>query len=437
MTTHIPSDWRSIIYRAVESEELDYKAAQNWSELSRAGKAKFVRHCMALANTKGGYIVVGVGEDASGRPCVYTGLTEKQSRSFDPTAVGNFINNYADPEIDFSLERPLVDGRQYAVFVVRRFNSLPHVCSYGCETELQQGVLYIRSAEASSRPAFRSQEIHALIQRSLRNQREQLGRMLRGILYENSSLAAPDAKARFREQRNLSRHMLTSRREVVDGNRISFEFSVFPAEFAAKKFTLTEIRAALEQAVYLFPSPRFMRQSEVAESYSTNVSVRSLPQGATRIWQAFRSGFFHLLEYAPAGERSVAYRSLQDKIAEAVFFAGEFYSDLGYNDEMFALDIRLNGVEDALLTGIKPRVRRSGSPAEYRCHIPEIVVTMQRTMADLISGPEDHAARIVRDLCERFNVPSSRHEGLEEAVRAYLEERMPEAFFSDGSGKKV
>ncbi len=436
MAVHIPTDWRPIIYRGVESEELDYKASQDWNELSRAGKAKFVRHCMALANTKGGYIVVGVGEDQAGRPCVYSGLTEKQSRSFDPTAVGNFINNYADPEIDFSLERPVVDGKHYAVFVVRRFNSLPHVCAYGCEGELQQGILYIRTAEASSRPAFRSQEIHALIQRSLRNQREQLGRMLRGILYENSSLMEPDTKVRFNEQRTLSRDMLTSRRDVVNGNRISFEFSVYPAEFLQKKFSLSEIRTALERSVYLFPSPLFISPPEVADSYSTNVSVRSLPEDKTRIWQAFRSGFFHFLEYMPENSRNVEYDRLSKKIAEAVFFVGEFYSELGYNEEMFELEVRLNGVENALLTGIEPRVRRQGSPSEYRSHIPGIVVTLARTMADLTAGPEDHAARMLRDLCERFNVPSSRHEDPEDMIRSYLEERMPESFFDAGAQKK-
>src|SRR3989339_345999 len=95
----IDTDWRNIIYREIESEELDYKAAVNWNKLSRVAKAKFTRHCMAMANTKGGYIVVGVGEDKAGRPRLYTGLSEEESRSFDPTGVGNFINRYSDPEI--------------------------------------------------------------------------------------------------------------------------------------------------------------------------------------------------------------------------------------------------------------------------------------------------------------------------------------------------
>ena len=71
-------DWEKIIKRGVESDELDYKAAQNWNKLSRTGRAKFARHCMALANTKGGYVVVGVGEDDSGKPSLFTGLTDEE-----------------------------------------------------------------------------------------------------------------------------------------------------------------------------------------------------------------------------------------------------------------------------------------------------------------------------------------------------------------------
>ena len=429
MATKVPNDWKSIIYRGVESEELDYKAAQDWNELSRTGKGKFVRHCLAMANSKGGYIVVGVGEDKSGRPCVHTGLTEKQSRSFDPTAVGNFINNYVDPEIDLTIERPVVSGKRYAVFVVRRFASLPHVCAFGCEGELQQGVFYIRTAEASSRPAFRSHEIHSLIQRCLRNQREQLGRMLRGILYESSQRLETDERQLFKDQRNLSRDMLAKRRDTNGGNRIAFEMSCYPSKFDARKFTLSEVRTAVEKAVYLFPDALFIRSNEVVDSYSTNVSIRSLPEGQTRIWQVFRSGFFHFQEYLPREDRGIDYTQLQWKLAEAFFFIGELYSELGYSEEMFEIDLRIEGAEDALLTGIAPHSSASEKKNEYRCHIPEIRVTLSRTLADLVSAPEEHSARALKDICERFNVPASRHDDTTAAIRAYLEERMPEGFF--------
>lgn len=416
------TDWSSIIYRGVESEELDYKAAQDWNSLSRSGKAKFVRHCIALANSKGGYIVVGVGEDGAGRPTLYTGLTEKQSRSFDPTPVGNFINNYVEPELDFTIERPVVDGRRYAIFVVRRFSGIPHVCTYGCEGELQQGVFYIRTAEASSRPAFRAHELHGLIQRSLRNQREQLGRMLRGILYENSNGGeVSDEVGLFKEQRNLSRDMLKSRRYVDFGKLLSFEFSAWPVSgFEPKRFSLSELRVAVEKSVYMFPRPLFISNAEVNDSYSTNVSIRSLPEGSLKIWQVFRSGFVHFLEFQEPG--GMDYRQLMLKLGEGIFFLCGLYTELGYSDDMFELDIRLGNMEGQRLNGLSPRSNRR---QEYRCHIPEIRVSFLRTLADLASGPEEHAARALRDICERFNVPASRHEDVAGSVRVYLGERLP------------
>ena len=107
--------WQELVYRGVESDELDYKAAQDWEELTKAGKAKFVRHLLAFANTRGGYLVVGVGEDASGYPALRTGLTAKQCASFDPSKVGAFVNSHVEPPIKFTIERPLIKGKRYAI----------------------------------------------------------------------------------------------------------------------------------------------------------------------------------------------------------------------------------------------------------------------------------------------------------------------------------
>ena len=216
MPTKITIDWSALIYRGVESDELDYKAAQNWRDLDRRGKSKFVRHCLAMANTKGGYIVIGVGEDDSGKPSIFTGMNDRQSKSFDPTDVGHFINRFADPAIDFDIEKPVVDGKRYIVFVIRRFSALPHVCGFGCETELQQCAFYIRTVDAASRVAFWASEMHSIVQRALRNQRESLGRMLRGVLYEGQQSREVDVLGYFPEERDNSRIFAANRDERFD-----------------------------------------------------------------------------------------------------------------------------------------------------------------------------------------------------------------------------
>ncbi len=422
MKTGMSFDWKPIIIRGIESEELDYKAAQNWNNLTRSGKARFARHCMAMANTKGGYIVVGVGEDKTGRPCVYAGVNDRQCKSFDPTDVGNSVNRFSDPPSDFDVERPVVDGKRYVVFVIRRFSEIPHVCAVSCNSELQQGVFYIRTADASSRPAYKASEIHGIVQRALRNQRELLGRMLRGILYEGRKTLAPEAKSEFKEQIIHSFRIFDKRRGEFspDPERGTLcEISVFPSEFILEKFSLSEVQKAVENSISTTLESSFIFLEEGEDSYFTNVAFRNFSRERRQYWQAFSSGLFHYVTMLEREKGTLRYEDLIKLVSSAVHFLGQYYYELGYTDELFSLRFKISSVEDTALSGTGSKSSR----AQHVCRIPEIEVKIQRTASDLISGTVGHSARIIREICERFNLPQGKHVGLEEQIGAFLEKR--------------
>ncbi len=204
--TATPNDWREIIYCGLENQQIDFKSPQDWVKIGRSGRAKYARHAIALANTNGGYVVVGVAEDSDGNPTKYIGMTEEEAASFDPSTVGQTISRSADPPVSIDIVRPVVDGKRYVVLVVYPFKDMPHVCSNAFPDELRTGVFYVRTPDARSHPAEKSSELHQLIQRALRNQRQMLGRMLRGILYEerqvdsNESIVFPPFLERSRRQ---------------------------------------------------------------------------------------------------------------------------------------------------------------------------------------------------------------------------------------------
>jgi len=409
-------NWSEIIYRSIESEEIDYKAAQNWSKLSAAGKAKFVRHCLAMANTKGGYIVVGVGEDSTGKPALYTGLSDDDAKSFDPTTVGNFINKYADPQINFTVERPLVDGKIFVVFTVKRFDDLPHVCSQGCEHELLQGVFYIRTRDASSRPAFRSIEIHQIIRRALRNQRELLGRMIRGILYEEKTFSHHlESAPYFREQINHSREFFRLRRHN-DNDSLLFEFQVTPSGFIENRFSISELKRAAENSLFANMNSLFINLQELDELYSSNISLKCLPENKTKFCQLFQSGLFHYISFIGL-KKCVSYSCLFSLIAESVLFVSRFYEELLPDDDSLTISLNIGNAENAVLT--QAPAEQKNRRTNYICKIPKVKYKMIRSVPNLVSGYPDHAARAFIGVCERFNMPDGRHPDLIEKMHVY------------------
>ncbi|RMD78963.1 MAG: ATP-binding protein [Lentisphaerae bacterium] len=413
-------DWKEIVYAGTESDTLDYKAAQNWHKLSRSGKAKFARHCMALANTRGGYLVVGVGEDRAGRPVVYQGLSEEESKSFDPTDVGSFINGCSDPPIEFDLVRPVIDGKRYVIIVVHRFRDLPHVCRVGCDHELQQGVFYIRTPDASSRAAYRATEVHQLIQRALRNQREMLGRMIRGILYEKQTPPEPLAESLYHEElRNSMRFFEKNvNRSLFLKKTASLTWAIYPDRYLKSAFELSTIQLTMKEAVAIAGVSGMFCAEPGEFTYFTNNSLRSLDDERGVYYQAFRSGLWHgVLSLSPwLKESELPYADLVNLIARMVLFSAHYTTILGYQEEIIHLLVTMRGIDGLRIVFPNRPVRKHQGIAR----IGELEVRLDRSAADWLTGIPEHARRIIRDICIRFNVPDAWHPNIEEDVRQRL-----------------
>ena len=391
------TDWKELVFRGVESDELDYKAAQDWEEIGRVGRAKFVRHLLAFANTRGGCIVVGVGEDSSGYPSRRTGLTPKQCASFDPTKVGSFVNQHVEPPIDFVIERPVVRGKRYAVFVVRPFRELPHVCSAGVEGELQTGVFYIRTADASSRPAHRALELEDIVRRALRNKREMLGRMLRGILYENrSGSQEPAGRERFDDVVSSAENYFRHRRPSAGGT-LRLSFAVQPE--TAGSFERSELRHAVDQAGLPRPCGRFFTPGLMASAHPCNLGLRCLAGAAPVMWQLFTSGEFLFFADVPSpGGRGNA-EDMLEFVSETVAFAGKIYSGLIPADSLLTVTFRMSSSEKVKL--------RFGGRIVSKAAADRSSASLCRSAADLAAGDRAHAARLWSEFAVPFRLATA------------------------------
>lgn len=402
-------DFEELVFRGVESDELDYKAPMSWTEMSRAAKGKIVRHLTAFANTKGGYLVIGVGEDSSGNPVLRNGVSLREAGSFDPTPVGNFIAHHIEPTIDFTIERPVIRGKKYVIFVVKPFRSVPHVCCNPIEGELQAGVFYIRTKEASSRPARRAIEMQSLIRRAMRNEREQLGRMLRGILYE--SRLTGGAERVFAD--TIEDSTIYFKRRTRDGAFPILRFTVEPQDNLVK-LSKNELSSLVEAAWRLKPGTGFIADGELQANFTPG-SLRYLSPERMKMWQLFDNGLFCYFINSGKLNTSYQFERVVNFCVEAIDFTARLYAELEWAEQLLTLQVAIINADNMSLC--------TGEDEAFHVKNNTVSVEICRSAADLASGRENHAASLVRRLGEAFHLPDFRVNEFISSIRKYLDKQ--------------
>lgn len=398
----IQDDWKEIIHCGLENQQIDFKAPQNWNTIGRVGRAKFARHAIALANTAGGYVVIGVGEDENGNPTKHIGMSVEEASSFDPSTVGQTLASYADPPVSLDVVRPVVDGLQYVVLVVYPFKEMPHVCSNACEHELQPGAFYIRTPDARSKVAIKASELHLLINRALRNQRQMLGRMLRGILYE-------DKQTDSQELDIFQSLIQRSRQLAMDkiGRRALHSYPYFELVCMPQKMfsnvSITDLRKAVDSlerpAIDDLPWDNAVAKKETFATNESICGVQLTGEKPVALWEAYQNGLFYAAARFPEGQsdaRRIKAGGLAQAVVCGISAIGQLFTLLNHADALLDISVRIPNSNGVSLEGI--------SDEEHVCRILDVEVVKQRTAGDLEGGAvPDTAAHIYAEICERFN----------------------------------
>ncbi len=398
-------DWREIVYCGLENQQIDFKAPQNWNLIGRPGRAKLARHAIAMANTLGGYVVIGVGEDANGTPNQYIGMTDEECSSFDPSTVGQSLSTFADPPVSIDIVRPVIEGRRYVVIVVYPFTGMPHVCSNACEQELQRGAFYIRTPDARSKVAVKASELHLLIQRCLRNQRQMLGRMLRGILYEDRQADSPEMEL-------LPALLERSRRSAQEkiGKKFLHSLPYFELSCTPNKVFRDVGLSDMRRGMDLIERPSVSDildngNGEPPESFATNDSIcmlKSVGGSVIAYLEIYQSGLVFIAALFPdacSTERKLHLDDLSRFVFNSLAFLGQAYTNIGHPEAILDMTLRIPNSDGVELTGV------AGTDAQPSiCRIMDIEVSRQRSAGDLEGGAAAAAAtQLFAEICERFN----------------------------------
>jgi predicted HTH transcriptional regulator len=105
--------------------------------------AKVVRAMLGMANKPGGGSVI-IGVTDGGSMLTPIGLSGDELASWDYDAVASKVSLFADPYMDFILDKVVMDGKDFVAIQVSEFDREPVLCKRDFPGVLRNGALYVR-----------------------------------------------------------------------------------------------------------------------------------------------------------------------------------------------------------------------------------------------------------------------------------------------------
>ena len=110
------TDLQFYILHGKEERYLEYKRSMIWTG-NDTTKVKIAKAMMAMANLRnGGVIVVGMQETSRGI-WVPEVMTPQQISSFTQDDVAQWVNDYATPAVQFSIEAFPLNSNQFVIII--------------------------------------------------------------------------------------------------------------------------------------------------------------------------------------------------------------------------------------------------------------------------------------------------------------------------------
>lgn len=420
-------DLENLILHPYESKEIDFKGPSAWNGNDKKACCEIVKDILAMANTKGGFIVIGVEDTKSGfNP---KGLTSEQIASFQSEEINRFVQRYAEPPINTTLSKIDYDGKSFVIVSIPQFSSIPHICKTDFPGVLTKPTLYVRTDNNESAPISTTSDFHALIESAISKREQSLLTAFRSILkgYEPDKDQSQTINEQYTSQISLAIKKFEGKNPLREKNYTGYrEIAFCPvSSFDNKRFEIPRLTEAIKQSsvnlrgrpfIFVSQDPKeFYVIQDGRESFVTFVDFN----GNDRIdfWRLYTSGLFYYrtLMWEESQDRkrtktmavnyehkdsTMDFIALTYYVAEAVNSLVLLYTALGMDEEPITTRFRVTGTDNRMLTSYD--VSRELSMA-YIARISEIVEERTYSLNEWKAGIVDLSVDVIKSICLKFN----------------------------------
>jgi Putative DNA-binding domain len=404
----------AILHRNFESKDLDYKGPIGWDSKAKKACCELVKDIMAMANTQGGYIVIGIAELDHGFRL--DGVSIEQAGTFESSEICRFVQKYADPPINVRVQKVTSAGLRFVILEVPRFTDTPHICQKDFPEVLRERELYIRTDNNESAAMKSSADFRALIEAAVRNRTDSLLTSFRSILTGQNVEATASASAalQFQKQVERARTQFELLNPLKEKNFTFFIETVFePIEFDQYRFTPNRLESAAQRAHVDFVGWPFLffhynRRdvlSQTDDGIETLINTTDFAGlDILDFWRFNESGLFYKRELTPTSHTKppdAAAPRIVWQFAESIFCLTRLYEGLFDDTDPIKLTVTLFGTRGrSLVWNEIGFVYRN----VYQANRPEIKVTATHTLAEWRAGLEDYAVELSREVFRSFQL---------------------------------
>jgi hypothetical protein len=407
----------AIIERNFESKSLDYKGPMTWNSHDKKACCELVKDIMGMANTEGGYIVIGVSELSHGFGLV--GVTPEQAKSYESSALCRFVQNYVDPPINVRVQKVSHRNCIFVVLEVPRFVDTPHICQKDYPDVIRDRELYVRTDNNETAPIRSSADFRLIVESAIRNRKDSMLASFRAILTGSETNPAnkrPSVEEHFSAQIEAARTQFEKRNPLKDKNYTFFAETVFSLQefdqyrFPPQKLELAAHKAHVDFRGWPFLFIHYNRPdclSKTDHGLESFVCTQDFAgQDMLDFWRLNESGLFYKKELfynAASDPPIVSVPGIAYHFAEAIYCIGRLYETLLSDSDAITLDVTLFGTRGRGLVWndmMRPYRHRS----VYEANRPEISVRSFQTLADWRAGVEDIAVKMIREVLECFQL---------------------------------
>ncbi|MBN1573487.1 MAG: ATP-binding protein [Deltaproteobacteria bacterium] len=404
--------FENILRRGYESKELDYKSPIKWDEKDKKASCEIVKDILAMANTNGGWIVIGVKEIDNGFD--FIGVTKEESKSFESTRVNNFVQKYADPPINLKVVKIESENRDFVILEIPQFLTTPHICIKNYPDVLLSATLYVRTDNNESAPINSSHDLRNILELSIKNRSEQLLEQI-SIFFKHGEMGERKNtdQQKFEEQINDALKSFDQNNTFKDEYYGYREVWLVPEKFdeiliekdnlldISKKADIDYIGRPFLQINYPNTTCKMGNNLQTFNTYQDFLGNKRV-----YFWRLYQSGLFikkeNIYEFLKTDKETkvldIDITTLL--IAASIFFLTKLYCDVLDETDFIELNIVLrNTLDRKLCTGENV----DDLSADYFSKMPEIHYKKSLRLLEWNIGKIENALEIAESIFKDFH----------------------------------